>query len=119
MLGFGEVVGPLVEGFGDPLEVKITTELPPSARKAGWVPTTRPTEMRELTTLPTTGENPAEARTLMAWATDSPATRGTGTKSPATLPLGSAKSRNGIPAKERSMIRFHVGAAMVAPKTWP
>ena len=98
----------------------IVTALPRSARPAGWVPTTRPTGMLESTALPTTGWNPAEATAAMASPRASPVTLGIDTMSPnCTMPLGSANSRNGIPAEARSMICFQIGAAMVAPKTLP
>ena len=62
-----------VSGAGsDPVEVYITTVLPRSARDLGWVPTTRPAEMLELTATPTTGLNPAAVRVASASPTDIP-----------------------------------------------
>ena len=70
-----------------------------------------PVEVTIVTVLP---------RSAQAAPRDSPATLGIDTMSPdCTMPLGSAKSRNAMPAEARSMICFQIGAAMVAPKISP
>lgn len=55
-----------------PVEVYITIVLPRIARDLGWVPTTKPAVMLELTAIPTIGLNPAEVRTAVASLTDMP-----------------------------------------------